>query len=272
MERSVLLVGGGRMGRALAQGMIRAKVLAASNLTVAEQSEESRKWWGENVADATVVEDAKQATQRYDFVILAVKPHHLRPMIGDVRESNPKAWQNSVVVSVAAGITLKNLSTWLHSQRIVRVMPNTPALVGAGASGFCCGHDVTSQDIESLKEMLAAIGVAEEVPENQLDAVTGVSGSGPAYVFMFIEALADGGVMAGLPRDKALKLATQTVLGAARMVQETGEHPGALKDAVASPGGTTIAAIRTLEHNAFRGAVIDAVMAATIRSREISCS
>ena len=272
MERSLLLVGGGKMGRALAQGMIRAQVLDAARLTVAEKCSDSRQWWSENVPLAKVTGEVKQVTDRHDIVILAVKPHHLKPLIQDVREARPKAWQDSLVVSVAAGITLKNLSTWLHSQRIVRVMPNTPALVGAGAAGFCCGHDVTAEDRDSIQQVLAAIGIAEEVPENQLDAITGVSGSGPAYVFMFIEALADGGVMAGLPRDKALKLATQTVLGAARMVQETGEHPGALKDAVASPGGTTIAAIRTLEHNAFRGAVIDAVMAATVRSREISCS
>lgn len=270
MGRTILLVGGGRMGRALAQGMIRAAVLDAADLTVVDRSERSRSWWEQHEPAVTIREDSKQAVDEYDIVILAVKPNHLKPLIADVREFYPKAWQNSLIVSVAAGITLKNLSTWLHTQRLVRVMPNTPSLVGAGASGFCCGNAVSSEDVSSLNEILAAIGIAEEVPENQLDAVTGLSGSGPAYVFMFIEALADGGVMAGLPRDKALKLAVQTVLGAARMVEETGEHPGALKDAVASPGGTTIAAIRTLEHNAFRGAVIDAVMASTIRSREIS--
>ena len=270
MQRSVLLIGGGRMGRAFAQGMIHAGVLTPEKLTVADHNQASRAWWQANIAAVTLAACPTEITSPHDIVILAIKPHHLAAMISQVRRANPKAWHDSLVVSVATGITLESLCDWIGSERIARVMPNTPSLVATGVSGFCCSTAVSEAEKQDLAEILAAIGMAIEVPEYQLDAVTGLSGSGPAYVFMFIEALADGGVMAGLPRDKAMKMAAQTVMGAAKMVLETGQHPGELKDAVASPGGTTIAAIRTLEHNAFRGAVIDAVMASTTRSREIS--
>ena len=148
-------------------------------------------------------------------------------------------------------------------------MPNTPCLVGAGASAYCCGAGVTAEDKQLAASMLSAVGWAGEVEEKHMDAVTGLSGSGPAYVCVAIEALADGGVMAGLPRDLALRLATQTVLGTAQLVAQTGQHPAALKDAVASPGGTTIAGLRALEQNGVRAAFIEAVVAATHRSREL---
>jgi pyrroline-5-carboxylate reductase len=148
-------------------------------------------------------------------------------------------------------------------------MPNTPALVGAGASAYCGAAEVSEDDLQRLRGLLDAFGRSFAVKESQMDAVTGLSGSGPAYVFLFIEALADGGVMAGLPRAQALQLAAQTVIGAGQLVLQTGEHPGMLKDAVASPAGTTIAAIRSLEQNGFRGAVIDAVLASANRSAEL---
>lgn len=264
------------MGRALAQGMIRGGALAAESLAVADHNPQSRRWWAENVPRATVMASAMDAVgssgapDEDQIVILAVKPNRIEALVQQVRQSDPAAWQQSLVISVAAGVSLARLSRLLGSERIARVMPNTPSLVGAGASAYCCGPAVSEADEAALRTILTAVGDVIAVPEYQMDAVTGVSGSGPAYVFMFIEALADGGVLAGLPRAAAMQLATQTVLGAAKMVAETREHPGQLKDAVASPGGTTIAALRTLEHNGFRAAVIDAVKASADRSRELS--
>jgi pyrroline-5-carboxylate reductase len=200
-----------------------------------------------------------------DVVLLAVKPN----VIANVAEQGSGIWSGKLVVSIAAGVSLQSLIEWFGHHRIVRVMPNTPSLVGAGASGFCCGDGVTDADKTTIATMLESVGIAIEVNESQMDGVTGVSGSGPAYVCMIVEAMADGGVAAGLPRDVALRLATQTVLGTAKMIAQTGRHPGELKDAVASPGGTTIAAIASLEHNGLRAALIEAVQAAAAKSKEV---
>jgi pyrroline-5-carboxylate reductase len=153
--------------------------------------------------------------------------------------------------------------------RVIRAMPNTPALVGMGAAAYCLGSTATRDDAATAARLLGAVGLAVEVPERLMDAVTGLSGSGPAYVYLVIEALADGGVRSGLPRADALKLAAQTVLGAASMVMETGEHPAVLKDMVTSPGGTTIAGLAELERHGLRAALIDAVTAATRRAAEL---
>jgi pyrroline-5-carboxylate reductase len=175
-----------------------------------------------------------------------------------------------LIVSIAAGITLTSLSDGLSSTtRLIRVMPNTPCLVGSGASAFTRGGAASEQDGELVNSLLSTVGLAFEVPEKLLDAVTGLSGSGPAYVYQIIEALSDGGVRVGLPRDVATKLAAQTVMGAAQMVLSTGQHPAALKDAVTSPGGTTIAGLHSLEQGGLRGILMDAVQAATERSREL---
>ena len=149
-------------------------------------------------------------------------------------------------------------------------MPNTPSLIGRGASAFCCGDEVAEEDRTLVADVLGAVGIAMQVAESQMDGVTGLSGSGPAYVYVLIEALADGGVAAGLPREMAMQLATQTVIGAGEMVQKTGQHPGQLKDAVASPGGTTIAGLQALEENGVRAAMIAAVKASAARSKELA--
>ena len=202
-----------------------------------------------------------------DIVILAVKPQQ---MAGLLSEINSVVTAEHLVVSIAAGIPLATLSSALgEERRVVRVMPNTPCLVGAGALAFARGGGATPEDARLVEQLLSTVGIAFEVSEGLLDAVTGLSGSGPAYIFQVIEALSDGGVRMGLPRDIATRLTAQTVFGAAKMVLETGEHPGVLKDAVASPGGTTIAGLQALENGGLRGCLMNAVQAATQRSREL---
>jgi pyrroline-5-carboxylate reductase len=205
-----------------------------------------------------------------DLVILAVKPQQMPAVLAEI---SPHARPEHLIISIAAGIPLAVLSQSLgENHRLVRVMPNTPCLVAAGASAFALGGAATADDAELVTRLLSTVGIAMEVPESLLDAVTGLSGSGPAYVYQIIEALSDGGVQMGLPRDVATRLAAQTVFGAARMVIETGEHPGALKDAVTSPGGTTIAGLHALESGGLRASLMNAVRAATLRSRELGKS
>ena len=259
------LIGGGQMGRALAGGMIDAGVIAARDLALVEPGDASAAWWREHRGEVPRV-DLAAAVARSDTVWVAVKPNVVRQVLGD----GDACFDDRLIVSIAAGVSLQSLCGWVGHDRVIRVMPNTPSLVGCGASAYCVGDSVTEADRQRVDEALASVGVAVQVSESQMDAVTGLSGSGPAYVFVLIEALADGGVAAGLPRPLAMQLAAATVGGAAQMVMQTGRHPGELKDAVASPGGTTIAALASLEQNGFRHAAIDAVRTAATRSREMS--
>jgi len=211
--------------------------------------------------------DNKIIPSKCDVIVLAVKPDVVPSVLDQLY---PYITPNHLVVSIAAGFPIRALEERLpEGTRVVRVMPNTPCLVGECAAAFSLGTHATPQDKETVGVMFGALGTAICVKEKLLDAVTGLSGSGPAYVFLMIEAMADGGVRAGLSRDVALKLAAQTVLGAAKMVLETGKHPGLLKDAVASPGGTTIAGIHELEKGAFRATIINAVMSACERSIQL---
>ncbi len=203
-----------------------------------------------------------------DVIFLAMKPQHLAAAVDPLTaEWHPR----HLAVSIVAGITLSTLAQRLGAApRIIRVMPNTPCLIGAGASAYSRGSTATADDAAVVQQLLTAGGVAAEVPEKLLDAVTGLSGSGPAYIYVLIEALSDGGVRMGLPRELATKLAAQTVAGAAQMVLQTNQHPGVLKDQVASPGGTTIAGLHALEQGGFRGIVMDAVQAATERATQLA--
>jgi pyrroline-5-carboxylate reductase len=259
-------LGAGKMATALARGFINAGLVKATQLVAADPFDAARKHFTMETGAKTVVnnlEAAKAAT----VLILATKPDQVGGALAEISGAFTK---NHLVISIAAGVTLGKLEALLPAgARVIRVMPNTPALVGAGAAGYALGKSATAEDGELAKELLSAVGIAMQVKENLLDAVTGLSGSGPAYVYQFIEALSDGGVAAGLPRDVATKLAAQTVLGGAKMVLDTGMHPGALNDQVTSPGGTTIEGLHELEKGKLRATVISAVRAATEKSKKL---
>ncbi len=257
------------MATALAKGLIRSGFSQPDRMIASDVSQAARERFMSETGVTTTPENAA-AVDRADVVILAVKPQHIDGVLKDIQ---PVVTADRLIVSIAAGVPLARLTRVLGADcRVVRVMPNTPCLVGASASAFAVGASCTDDDARFVQQMLSTVGVAFQLPENLLDAVTGLAGSGPAYVYQVIEALADGGVLMGLPRDVAVKLAAQTVLGAAQMVLATGEHPGALKDAVASPAGTTIAGLRELERGGMRGILMSAVEAATRRSQELGRS
>jgi len=261
---AVGFLGAGQMATALAGGWAAAGLLDLPRCRAADPYPTAR----DTFAAATGIEVVAQNTAvaaGCDVLVLAVKPQYVPEVLAELR---PALEPRHLVVSIAAGVTLTQLTAGLgDGVRVARVMPNTPCLVGASASGYATRADGPDADV--VGKLFGAVGTAVRVSESQLDAVTGLSGSGPAYVYVMIEALADGGVKAGLPRDVALALAAQTVFGAAKMVLKTGRHPGALKDAVASPGGTTIAGLHALERGGVRAALMDAVEAATRRATEL---
>lgn len=254
------------MGTALVEGAIRSGAVAAENITGVDPWQAARDHFAK--ATGAAVADGISALAGCEVILLCTKPHDVAAALRDA--SIASHGKPLLVISIAAGITLAALETAAAANlRIVRAMPNTPALVGKGAAGYCMGTRATREDADLARLLLGAVGVAVEVPERLMDAVTGLSGSGPAYVYLVIEALADGGVQAGLPRADALCLAAQTVLGAAAMVLETGGHPAVLKDMVTSPGGTTIAGLAELERQGLRAALMGAVAAATRRAAEL---
>jgi pyrroline-5-carboxylate reductase len=259
-------LGAGKMATALARGWIAAGLLTP----VACRGSDPVVSACENFAAETGADcgtNNRDVVEASDLVILAVKPQNMAEVLNDIAAS---VTSRHLVVSIAAGVTLRQLAAAIGpDRRLVRVMPNTPCLVGASASGYALGDVVTADDVALVERLLSVVGIAFRLPEHLLDAVTGLSGSGPAFVYTVIEALSDGGVRVGLPRDVATALAAQTVLGSARMLLETGLHPGVLKDQVTSPGGTTIAGLQALERGGLRAALIDAVEAATRRSQEL---
>jgi pyrroline-5-carboxylate reductase len=265
-QKRVGFIGAGKMATALAHGLCQSGFTTADRIVASDVSAAAAESFAAQTGARSVASNAEVALHS-EIVVLAVKPQHFRPVLVELK---PHVGPQHLVVSIAAGIPLETMTSVLgRDRRLVRVMPNTPCLVGASASAFCLGGAASAEDGRLVSRLLDAVGVSFELSEHLLDSVTGLSGSGPAFVCLVIEALADGGVKMGLPRDVALKLAAQTVLGTARMVLETGQHPAALKDAVASPGGTTIAGLHELERGALRGCLINAVEAATLRSREL---
>lgn len=254
------------MGSALTLGAIKAGVFQASQVRAYDPVPAAIQSLG---CDIIAADSIDEVIAQSDILLLCVKPGDVASVLSRVAAGNNDP-QNLLVLSIAAGVTLTAMEEAAQGKtRIIRAMPNTPALVGEGAAAFSRGSLATSDDAAFAEKLLGAIGIVYEVKETLLDTVTGISGSGPAYVYTFIEALADGALLEGLPRDQALALATQTVLGAAKMVSESGEHPALLRDRVTSPGGTTIAGLAALEEGAFRSTTIQAVKAATARAREL---
>jgi len=258
--------GTGKMATALGKGWIEAGLTTPEKLLASDPVPAARTAFSK-ATKAKTVDSNREVARKADILVLAVKPQSMTALLHEVRDDIE---DRHLVLSIAAGVTLTQIASGLGAdRRVIRVMPNTPALVLASASAFSPGPNATADDIQLADRLFNSVGKAITVPERLLDAVTGLSGSGPAYVFVAIEALSDGGVRMGLPRDVATLLAAQTVFGAARMLLETGEHPGVLKDQVASPGGTTIAGLSALERGGFRAALIEAVTAATQRSMEL---
>lgn len=258
-------IGAGKMATALARGFVTAGLSAGERISTYDPHMATSKEFAE-ACGGRVGGSNKAVADGSDVIILAVKPQQMHAVMTELSGHVT----GKLIISVAAGITLATLTQGLgNSARYVRVMPNTPCLIGRGASAYATGHGATAADAELVAQLLAAVGKAYKLEEKMLDAVTGLSGSGPAFVYVMIEALADGGVRMGLPRDVAAGLAAQTVMGAAAMVIKTGEHPAALKDQVASPGGTTIAGLQALEAGAVRGDLMAAVEAATRRAVEL---
>jgi pyrroline-5-carboxylate reductase len=265
LNQSIGFIGAGQMARALAGGFVSGGLIAADRVLAADPSPAAMSAFLEALPGARGAADNASIVTGADVIVLATKPQHVAAALNGL--TRPAA--EKLVISIAAGVKLSTLERVLSKSRLVRVMPNAPCLVGQSASGYAMGPRATPADGQLVARLLDSVGLAMAVDEELLDAVTGLSGSGPAFVYVIIEALSDAGVRMGLPRDVAMQLAAQTVRGAAEMVLRTGEHPGVLKDRVASPGGTTIAGLAALESGGLRGTLIAAVDAATRRSIEL---
>ncbi len=268
LSQRVGFIGAGNMATALLRGLIRAGICSPKQLRASDPSSERLSKLAEELGFEASASNTAVARDS-DIVVLAVKPQVMARVLDGIREAEPPS--DRLWVSLAAGVTTEFIERGLghDAPRVVRVMPNTPALVGEGATGIAPGKHAVESDLDLAQKMFGSVGRTALLAESQLDAITGLSGSGPAFIMLVIEALSDGGVRAGLPRTVATEFAAQTVLGAAKLLLESGEHPGQLKDAVTSPGGTTIAGIEALERHGLRAALIAAVQAATNRSREL---
>jgi pyrroline-5-carboxylate reductase len=259
-------LGAGKMATALAKGFIRAGLVAPNQVIASDLVETSRAAFAKETGARTTASN-HEVLKVASVIVLSVKPAHVEDLLREIRGLFT---EKHLLISIAAGIRLANLEDGLdEGARVVRVMPNTPALVGASATAFALGKAASAEDGRLVEKLFSSVGVAFQVSEPLLDAVTGLSGSGPAYGYLIIEALSDGGVAAGLPRDMATRLAAQTLLGSAKMVLETGQHPAVLKDMVTSPAGTTIDGLHELEKGAVRAALISAVRAAAERSQKL---
>ena len=265
-SRAIAMIGGGQMALALAEGFCRAGLLQPTDITVHDPVPAARERLAGRVPGIHFADSGAAAAAAARIVFLAVKPQQAAAAC---REFAAALAPDAVVVSIVAGLTLHNLAELTGTPRIVRVMPNTPCLVGRGVSVVCRTPEVPAGDLARVLALLAAVGRVHEADETLMDAVTGLSGSGPGFVALLVEALADGGVKAGLPRSLALALATETLSGTAALLDQTGEHPAQIKDRVSSPGGTTIAGLAVLEQRGVRGALIDAVVTAAARAREL---
>lgn len=266
MNKSVGFIGCGNMAKAMIAGFVGAG--ADPNMVIVSNPSETSLEMVHRKFSVQTTHNNREVAQKADILILSVKPYLYEDVIYEIRDVVKK---DVIIVLVAAGQSLnKNMQRFGREIKMVRSMPNTPAMVGEGMSAICPNSLLSSEEIADVKSIFDSFGKTEFVNENQMDVVAGVSGSSPAYVYLFIEALADGAVLEGMPRKLAYTFAAQAVFGAAKMVLDSGVHPGALKDAVCSPGGTTIKAIAALENGAMRSTVIKAVSACVNKSREMS--
>lgn len=257
-------IGCGNMASAMIGGMVENGVAAGEDIIASVRTEASRERVAKELGIA-LAGDNREVAAGSDVLFLAVKPQFYEEVI---REIAGVVRADQIVISIAPGKTLEWLASLLGEDRkIVRTMPNTPALVGEGMTAACCNENVTREDLEIVTELLESFGKCEFVSEHLMDVVVSVSGSSPAYVFLFIEAMADGAVADGMPREQAYRFAAQAVLGSAKMALDTGKHPGELKDMVCSPGGTTIEAVRVLEKEGLRSSVIEAMKACVAKAR-----
>ena len=258
-------LGAGKMSMALIKGMLRANLCSASDITVSSRSKSSL----ENLTASTGVTSAAsnaEAVARGDAILLCVKPADAAQALKEAGD----ALEGRLLISIVTGLKITTLRKTAPNLRVIRAMPNTAAMVGRSATAIAVDQSTPQEDTKTAERVFSAIGKVFLVPEDQLDAVTGLSGSGPAFVYLAMEALSEGGVAAGLPRALALDLAIQTVAGAAEMAASTREHPARLREMVTSPGGTTVAGLLVLEGAAVRSALINAVRAAAARSKELS--
>lgn len=270
MDGMLGFIGAGNMAGALARGAVKAGALPATRICASDLAQGLLDRLSADLPGVQTYSDNAEVASHANLIVIAVKPDVV-PIV--LRQIAPVVTRDHCVVSIAAGVTIGAMQEHLPADtRLIRVMPNTPCLVGESAAAYAAGPAATVEDRQAVETIFSSVGEVMEVKEGLLDAVTGLSGSGPAFVFQFIEALADGGVRAGLPRSVAMRLAAQTVRGAATMVLETGKHPGELKDMVTSPGGTTIAGVHALEDRGMRGAVMSAVLAAATRSKEMGAA
>ena len=268
-NQKISFIGCGNMGGAIIRGLISAQLFEKTNICAATPDKALADSISKELGIRSVLNNP-EAVKDADILVLAVKPNIFPVVIPEIREH---VKENTLIISIAAGQTISKIEeAFGRPIHLVRVMPNTPAMVGASMSALCRNALVTDEELAIALAIFNSLGEAEVIDEHLMDAVTGISGSSPAYVYMFIEAMADAAVADGMPRNQAYKFAAQAVLGSAKMVLETGKHPGELKDAVCSPGGTTIEAVAVLEEEGFRSAVIRAQRACTRKSREMSRS
>ena len=264
--RSIAMVGGGQMALALTEGFCRAGLVAPADIVVYDPAPSACERLASRVPGVRFATTTAAAVERAGIVFLAVKPQQAADAC---RACAGSLAADATVVSIVAGIPIATLAHWLGTERVIRVMPNTPCLVGQGVAAISRGPGVPDSALERAQALLATVGSVHPVDEHLRDAGPGLSGSGPGFVALVVEALADGGVKAGLPRALALALAVRTVAGTGMLIEQTGDHPAAVRDRVASPGGTTIAGLAVLEQRATRGALIDAVVAAANRAEDM---
>lgn len=266
MDGKVAFIGTGNMGTAMIKNLAKSGTIEPSKIFVFDIDREKLSVLagetGANMSDTSI-----EAVENADVIILAVKPNILKPVLNEIKY---KLTDNKIIVSVAVGVPIKFYKSIIgENKKVIRTMPNTPAMVGEGMTLISCGENITDKELDLVKGLFECLGKVEILDEKLMSEVTALTGSSPAYVFMFIEAMADAAVQSGIPRALSYRLASQAVLGSAKMVLETGKHPAELKDQVCSPAGTTIEAVAALEKNGFRNAVIEAMSECTRRAREI---